>query len=140
MLKAYHVFYNFSINGKTIYTVSDIRLLEDTGVTDTKEIILQGDDFSSLATVLKDKNLPHWYFNFSCFGKTLFKKEPTMYFFYDIGCVCYRSKEIQKWEVTKTVKEYNISMKELFNMRDSEKVIQYLKERGIYTCPILNNT
>ena len=135
MLKAYSVSYKFSINGQTIHIKSDTQLLEENAII-KEENFLQGKDFNSLCTALENKNL-HWIFNFSHIGKSFFKKEPRVYFFHDFGYIRYRSNEIQEWKVIKTIRDCNISMQELFDMRDSEKVIQYLKERGISACPIL---
>lgn len=42
----------------------------------------------------------------------------------------------KSWKFTITSKETSISMDQLMKY-DTEKVIQYLKERGITTCPIL---
>ena len=46
------------------------------------------------------------------------------------------SKNCKPWKFTITSEETAISMDRLMKF-DTEKVIQYLKERGITTCPIL---
>ena len=43
--------------------------------------------------------------------------------------------DIKPWKIVITSKETTISMQELMKY-DTEKVIQYLKERGITTCPM----
>ena len=44
-------------------------------------------------------------------------------------------KNVKPWKLTITCAETTLTMKELMWF-DSEKVIQYLKERGITTCPM----
>lgn len=67
-------------------------------------------------------------------GYTLFKKRPQIKIQYDWGTIeTYKS--FSTISIRAVYKEYPITMRELQN-ENAETVIQYLKERGITTCPM----
>lgn len=68
-------------------------------------------------------------------GMWEFKKGKPFLQFNDALFARITPKNCKPWKLVITSKETDISMRELMTF-DTEKVIQYLKERGITTCPM----
>lgn len=126
MLKPYNVTYKFYYNGVLENIEHATHLLEEPVNNETS-----GKDFdglwnfkSSFPTVIP------WY-------KYERKKGRAFGRWDAIFCHVHEWKnDIKPWKIVITSEETTISMERLMNF-NTELVIQYLKERGITTCPIM---
>lgn len=123
-MKAYLITYKFYYDGKLKSEYCSTQLLE----TPCEEEI-SGDNFQGLWGLV-DK--------YACFlriGMWEFKKGKPFLQFNDALFARITPKNCKPWKLVIASKEIDISMQNLMSF-DAEKVIQYLKERGITTCPI----
>lgn len=124
-MKPYLVIQNFYYDGNIEKARSHILLLEE-----PYEEEYSGTDFDSL-----------W--NFICehpgitpFGLWEVKKGKRFIQHYDWLFKSITPKNCKPWKFTITCRETTVTMKQLMCF-DTEKVIKYLKERGITTCPMI---
>jgi hypothetical protein len=125
MLKPYKVTYKFYYDGMLENTAYATLLLEEPIHTEDS-----GTDFDGL-----------W--NFKCMFSSLIpwsryeRKKGRAFGRWDaLFCHVHEWKnDIKPWKVVITSKETTITMEELMR-HNTEDVIQYLKERGITTCPM----
>ena len=150
MLKSYKKITTFVINGEAIHqSESTYPVLKDESEVAEETILVEGDSFDKFYKDAKgtlnecgtlNKYIGSLAFGVWFVGKTLFKRrryvllrdwvEDNEYKYIDNG-------EPLSYYVSEYYVETSVSMKELFESEDSEKVIQYLKERGISTCPMM---
>lgn len=125
MLKAYLVNYTFYYDGE---------LLSDRYHTQIRETPYEeeysGTDFDGLW------DLNYKWAAMTPFNAWEFKKNKKFLQHYDWLFKKITSKNCKPWKFIITSQEVEISMKELMKY-DTETVIQYLKDRGMTTCPIL---
>lgn len=126
MLNVYRKFVEYRLDGKRvggINNMSMIVLLTQEEVENTKE---QWIGLKNIEKAL-ETDLP------LCYGHTIFHKYLYMY---DMNF-----KKVRVWENSVLIKRVyyrpeTISLDELLKLCDNEKVIQYLKERGLTICPM----
>lgn len=126
MLKIYKVTYKFYYDGVLENTEHTTLLLGEPMETE-----YSGTDFNSLWKLkLEHPWLVPWS-RYKCKkGKALGRRDA-------LFCHVHEWKnDVKPWKVVITSKETAISMEELMR-HNSDSVIQYLKERGIATCPIM---
>ena len=126
MLKIYKVTYKFYYDGVLENTEYATLLLGEPMETE-----YSGTDFNSLWKL----TLEHpWLVPWSRYER---KKGRTFGRWNALFCHVHEWKnDVKPWKVVITSKETTISMEELMR-HNSDSVIQYLKERGISTCPIM---
>lgn len=142
MLKVYLSTYVFTVNGKEFNREQSPPYLEEEKPNKiTTEEIFSGYDFESLLTCLEVTELNKCdNFVFGCYKKDPNKKK----IYFDngdnytgfFGTTIKNNGRPVEWSVTEITKEIEVSMERLFQIGDSEKVIQYLKERGLTVCPM----
>lgn len=124
-MKPYLVTYDFYYDGELYRSTNYTRLLEEPYKDECV-----GEDFDSL-----------WGFVYNHPGQTPFdmwefKKGKKFLQHYDWFFKKITPENCRPWKFVVTSEETSISMDRLMDF-DSDKVIQYLKERGITTCPIM---
>lgn len=126
MLKIYKVTYKFYYDGVLENTEYATLLLGEPMETE-----YSGTDFNSLWKL----KLEHpWLVPWSRYE---YKKGRAFGRWNALFCHVHEWKnDVKPWKVVITSKETTISMEELMR-HNSDSVIQYLKERGISTCPIM---
>ena len=124
-MQTYLTTYKFYYDGELKSKHCSTQLLET-----PLEEEMAGDDFQGLW------NLVDKYAFFLHIGMWEFKKGKPFLQFNDALFARITPKNCKPWKLVITSKETDISMRELMTF-DAEKVIQYLKERGITTCPIV---
>jgi hypothetical protein len=125
-MKPYNVTYKFYYDGKLENTEHHTLLLEEPL---NEEI--SGTDFDTLWN-LRGKG--YFVINWARYER---KKGRAFGRWDALFCHVHEWKnDIKPWKIVITSKETTITMQELMKY-DTEKVIQYLKERGITTCPIM---
>ena len=125
MLKPYNVTYEFYYDGVRENTKSHTLLLEEPLNGE-----IPGTDFD---TLWKLKNDGYWVINWCQYER---KKGRAFGRWDAFFCHVHEWKnDINPWSIVITGKETNISMERLMQF-NTDKVIQYLKERGITTCPM----
>lgn len=126
MLKSYKVICKFYYDEKFENSDSYTMLLEE---PINKEI--SGTDFNTLWNL----RLEHpWLIPWGLYER---KKGRAMGRFDALFCHVHEWKnDVKPYKIVFKSEEITITMQELMRY-DTEKVIQYLKERGITTCPIL---
>ena len=127
MLKTYRKCVQYVLDGKSISFAG-----ENSGwiILDESQVVESKNEWHGLEEIEKavtNKDSPVFY------RKTLFKKK--------LCLVEWDGKSVQVNEnsiLTKIIsyKQIDASLEELFKLRDSNKVIEYLKERGITICPM----
>ena len=126
MLKPYRVTHKFYYDGKFENTESHTLLLEE---PINEEI--SGTDFDTLWNLRCEKGC--FVINWACYERTkgrAFGRWDAHF------CHVHEWKnDIKPWKIVVTSEETTVSMERLMNF-ESEDVIQYLKERGITTCPM----
>lgn len=141
MLKAYISTYVFTVNGKEFNRKQSAPYLEEEKPNKiTTEKILSGHDFESLYSCLEMAKKLNDSFIFGCHTKDPKKKK----IYFDngdnytgiFGTTIKNNGRPVEWSVTEITKEIEVSMERLFQISNSEKVIQYLKERGLTVCPM----
>ena len=124
-MKSYIVSYKFYYDNKLL-SCRTYTLLRET----PREEEYSGADFEGLWDLTNkysiDIPLNMWEF----------KKDKRFLQHYDWWFKKVTPKNCKPWKLTITSKETTISMERLMRF-DTEKVIQYLKERGMTACPIL---
>ena len=122
-MKPYIVTYKFYYDGEWKSTHSSTELLDEPCDEE-----ISGSDFNSFLDLYQKYSavLP--------FNEWKLKKGRAFYF-YDSFCGIKEWKECKHWSFVISSKETSISMERLMRF-DTEKVIKYLKERGITTCPM----
>ena len=125
MLKPYNVTYKFYYDGELCRESCHTALLNE-----PREEEISGNDFDSLwdFTYKNPTMTPFNMWEFKRRGKFL---QNCDWWFKKIT-----PKNCKSWKLTITSTETTISMERLMNFK-TELVIQYLKERGITTCPIM---
>ena len=125
MLKAYLVTYTFYYDGELMSQRCSTQIREA-----PYEEEYSGTDFDGLW------DLNNKWCAMTPFNAWEFKKDKKFLQHYDWLFKKITPKNCKPWKLTITSQETTISMNELMKY-NTEKVIQYLKERGITTCPIL---
>lgn len=135
MIKAYYITYELIVEG----TIVNRDQVGPTLFEEEKETSIIEHKGETLESFLEFASEGHFYIPYYRTGKTLFKKQnyisfnddwnPTITF---KGC-----DKALNWKVITETRETDISLEQLFKIRDSEKVIQYLKERGLSVCPMV---
>ena len=125
MLKPYNVIYKFYYDGVRENAESHTMLLEEPL---NKEI--SGTDFDTLWK-LKDEG--YWVIDWAQCER---KKGRAFGRWDALFCHVHEWKnDIKPWKIVITSEETTVSMERLMKFK-TEDVIQYLKERGITTCPM----
>lgn len=127
MIKPYVTTYKFYYNNKLKRSVRFTELLEESL---SKDETISGISFESLCELKEKCNL---------FLRLIEKKNKNNEIFLAFDDVLFlriTSKNCKPWRLEIKSTETEVTMKELFWFK-SEKVIQYLKERGIASCPII---
>ena len=136
MLKTYYKNYKVKVNGKIVkkHQIGPVICDESEFPTKFKEIA-SGKTWTTLACIIQDKEhdsyLRDAFVGFNFIKKKnyiKFEDRDDSYYFYDNG------KELT-WEITFEADEVQLSLNRLFNFPNSDKVIEYLKERGMTNCP-----
>ena len=125
MLKAYMVTSKFYYDGELLSEHCFKRLSET-----PYEEEYSGTDFDGLW------DLSYNYSALTPFNAWEFKKGKRFLQHYDWLFKKITSKNCKPWKFTITSEETSVSMNELMKY-DTEKVIQYLKDRGMTYCPIM---
>ena len=126
MLKPYNVFYEFYYDGVCENTESHTLLLEEPL---NEEI--SGTDFDTLWNLRCKKG--YFVINWARYER---KKGRAFGRWDALFCHVHEWKnDIKPWKIVVTSEETTVSMKRLMEFK-TEDVLQYLKERGITTCPI----
>lgn len=123
-MKTYSVNYKFYYDGVLCNDANDVLLLN---VPCDEEIA--GCNFNDLW------NLCSEYAIFIPLSRWEFKKGKPFMQFYDALVSRITPKNCKPWKLVITSEETTISMEQLMRF-DAEKVISYLKERGMTACPI----
>lgn len=125
MLKPYNITYEFYYDGIRENTESHTFLLEESF---NEEI--SGTDFD---TLWKLRNEGYWVIDWDRYerkkGRTFCRRDALF------SHVHEWKNDIKPWKIVITSEETTVSMEHLMRF-DTDKVIQYLKERGITTCPM----
>ena len=124
MIKPYCVIYDFYYDDELLRSNSYINLLEAPRVEE-----ISGNDFDDLCNFIHE-HPTLTPFNIWEFKRTKFIQH------YDWFFKRITPENCKPWKLVVTSEETSVSMDRLMNF-DTELVIQYLKERGITTCPIL---
>ena len=124
-MKPYLVTYKFYYDGECRRTRTNTILCESPG-EDTE---YSGTDFEGLWDLTYE-----WEYLIPIDTYITKKNKRHMYIYGELKNIT--PKNCKPWKFTITYQDTTISMERLMQF-DSEKVIQYLKERGITTCPIL---
>ena len=129
MLKAYKIHYKFTLEGmeEDWYKSSDIFLEEESKAN--KEIQkFEGQTFQSFWDLHNEFGL---ILPSNRWNRALWSKKRRIEFFFDLAPTWVdNGKEERKWTLEIVWGEPEMTMKQLFEL-PAEKVIQYLKERGI---------
>lgn len=126
MLKAYSVTYKFDYDGVREHTESHTMLLEEPL---NEEI--SGTDFDTLWNLRYEKG--YFVINWAGYERQKGRAFGRWDAFF---CHVHEWKnDIKPWKIVVTSEETTVSMERLMKF-DTDKVIQYLKERGITTCPM----
>ena len=131
MLKVYKVYSCVSING------ADWREVGRSGYKITDEeisdhIVLEQASFSEAREYLSQK-IVNGVWN----DVTFFRHKPIICVYYSSACdpIYYRKFDTMSYKII-YVEWRNVSMKWLMEHLPADQTIQYLKERGITTCPM----
>lgn len=143
MLKPCKKITTFVINGEAIHqSESTYPVLKDESDVAKEIIVVEGDSFDKFYEDAKstlNKFIGSLAFSVAYVSKTLFKKRRYVTFqdwFENITYKYIDNGEPFSYHISVCYVETSMSMDRLFEL-DSEKVIQYLKERGINTCPMM---
>ena len=136
MLKTYYKNYEVKVNGKLVKRCQIGPVICDESEFPVKfKKIESGKTWITLACLIhNDGRAPYLrdaYVGFTFFrkrGYINFRDWDCSYYFYNDG------KELD-WEITFEADEVQLSLDRLFNLPDGDKVIEYLKERGMANCP-----
>lgn len=123
-MKPYLVIQNFYYDGKIEKARSTVLLLEE-----PYEEEYSGTDFNGLWDLVSKHKSSIPLEQIEC------KNGKRVLWFWDKVFGRVTPKNCKPWKFTITCRETTLTMKELMWF-DTEKVIQYLKERGITTCPM----
>lgn len=123
-MKVYLVSYKFYYDGEMMSSRYSTQLRED-----PREEEYSGTDFEGLW------NLAHQWSSLIPLGRFEIKKGKRFLQHYDWFVKKITPKNCKPWKLTINSVETIISMEHLMEF-NSENVIQYLKERGITTCPM----
>lgn len=123
-MKPYLVMHQFYYNGELEKARSTVMLLEK-----PFHKIYEGASFDGLCDLIKEHG--------TIIPFEIIKRKNGKRFLWHWDKVFYwvTKKNVKPWKLTITCAETTLTMKELMRF-DSERVIQYLKERGITTCPM----
>lgn len=132
MLKVYHIYDYVSIDGAQWREVGGYGEKAIDGDPET-ELCLNNASFADAYEYLTQHTLCGVYID-----TTLFRKKPTIEISYNdawnaaiyrhFSTISYK-REYEEWT--------NVSLKWIIENLSADKTIQYLKERGITTCPIM---
>lgn len=143
MLKPCKKITTLVINGEAIHqSESTYPVLKDESDVTKETIVVEGDTFDKFYKDAKgtlNKFIGSLAFSVWYVSKTLFKKRRYVTLQDWVHNVTYKfidNGEPFSYHISVCYVETSISMNELFKL-NSEKVIQYLKERGINTCPMM---
>ena len=125
MLKAYLITYKFYYDGELEYRTTSTQLRDS-----PYEAEFSGDDFDGLWNLYQKHPL---VFPFNAYE---WKKGRYLEFYDSMfrGIKEWKN-NCKPWKLVATSREITVTMKELERF-DADDVIQYLKERGITTCPM----
>lgn len=123
-MKPYTVTYKFYYNGELLNEDYDIQLR-----TEPRSEEIAGDDFQGLL------NLKMQYGSIIPITIWARRKGKVLYLLDAWNGIKEWKNDCKPWKLVISSKETTVSMKRLMQF-DSDKVIQYLKERGITTCPM----
>lgn len=125
MLKTYKESVDFTLDGELVKGYYRIVIREE------DEAISKNEEWRGLENI---KRVVTTDFNDTIFyGYSWFRKQ-----FGLMGCDCIFLR-VKKNSTLKRVikyKEVDLSLDELFKIRDSKKVIEYMKQQGISVCPM----
>ena len=124
MLKPYNVTYKFYYDGELYRESCHTALLNE-----PREEEISGNDFNSLW------DFTYQWATMTPFNMWEFKKGEKFLQHYDWLFKKITPKNCKSWKFTITSAETTISMERLMEFK-TDDVIQYLKERGITTCPM----
>jgi len=149
MLKSCKKITTLVINGEAIYqNESYYPVLKDESVVAKETILVEGDSFDKFYKDAKgtlnecgtlNKHIGSLEFGVWFVGKTLFKKRRYVMFQDWVRDISYKyidNGEPFSYYISVCYVEAPMTMNRLFEL-NSEKVIQYLKERGMNTCPMI---
>ena len=137
MLKPYIVYDEVSIDGgkwRKVYSGGTTYTIIDDKDANTKLIVDKAsfiEFFNILAGAYPDYG--HHIYG-TCHYLTTFKKRPVIGLSFD-GITTKHYKIFETISVRTIYKEVQLSLMEIMKKFNSELVIQYLKERGLTTCP-----
>lgn len=144
MIKAYKRITTLVINEEAIHqSESTYPVLKDESEVTEETILVEGDSFDKFYEDAKgtlNKYIGNPAFGVWFVGKTLFKKRHYVLLRDWVESVEYKyidNGEPLSYYISECYVETPISMNELFELKDSNKVIQYLKEHGMNTCPMI---
>ena len=131
MLKIYYSYYAVSVDNEPYkrlringYTMRDDSL-------PTEELIINNAPFEKIYS-MESEDLP---FGINCY-ETTFLKKPIVEVYYN--CAATKYKHFDTLSYKRVYEEMNyLSLAEIFKRFPAEKCIQYLKEHGLNTCPII---
>ena len=127
MLKTYRKCVRYILDGKSISFAganSGWLILDESQVVESKN---EWRGLEEIEKMISDEDCPIFY------RKTLFKKK---LYLIEWGGSFVRVNENSVLTRIISYKQIDASLEELFKLRDSNKVIEYLKERGITICPM----
>ena len=136
MLKTYYLNYNVEINGEEISHVQvGPCILDSTEYPKKRNTIASGQSWISLAVAVNNNDYDSHFWKHYEVKKTLLARRYFVeYNWWDTYNRFYEKSPIE-WEAILEVVETEVSLEELFRIPNSDKVIEYLKERGIAECP-----
>jgi hypothetical protein len=137
MLKTYYLNYDVVINGKEIsHNQIGPCILDSAEYPKKKDVVASGQSWISLAVAINNNEYDsHFWKCFEVKKTLLTHKYYIEYEGWDTYRRFYESKNPIEWELTLEVVETELSLERLFSLPNGDKVIEYLKERGMAECP-----
>lgn len=137
MLKTYYLYYNVVINGEEISSVKvGPCILDSTEYPKKRDVVASGYSWISLAFAINNDNYDSHFWKYFKVAKTLLTRRYFVeYSWWDTYNRFYEKKSLIEWAAILEVAETEVSLEELFRIPNSDKVIEYLKERGMAECP-----
>lgn len=130
MLKVYDVYYYVSVDGADWRRIDRAYTIKDEEPTD--RIILDNATFDEVREYLENHMV--WGMSNNC---TLFRNKPTVEISYSDAWSPVEYRNFKTLSYKEVYKEWkNVSLKWLMEHATADQFIQYLKERGITTCPM----
>lgn len=138
MLKTYYLNYDVVINGERISRVHLGPLILDSAEYPKKvNTVGSGKSWISLAVSINNNSYDSHFWRYFRVTKTLLTRKLFIEFNDDWDGYrrFYESKDPIEWELILEVVETELSLERLFSLPNGDKVIEYLKERGMAECP-----